>query len=347
MLISCVLLLGCGQDESSEEMGPDFSRIDVHTTGVDLITSNSAVVHGEIDTGGQNLGFMFNGVCYSSTSMTPTLQNGDYEIITASNVEEVNVELKDLKPATTYYCRLYCGVGLKVVYSNDVIRFTTLSDDNTGGGGAGIQYSTVADIDGNVYKTVKIGNQWWMAENLRVKHYRTGDNVFFVEDWDRWSSAYKSYLAGYCYFEPQKKDWEKLGLLYNWYAASNSNNIAPKGWRVPSEQDWQILLDELGYYWAKPEPTAHKLMGKGVEYWEAPNLATNTTGFSVLPGGIREENGSYWGEGVRAAYWASTDYSNYSGDALWFVHNHTDEDEVSLTISNKMKGLSIRCVKED
>ena len=107
---------------------------------------------------------------------------------------------------------------------------TTFSDD------------TLKDIDGNVYKTVKIGNQWWMTENLKVIHYRNGDKIPCLTDDDEWDQSTRAY----CYYNNDTTNVEIYGRLYNWFAVNDSRKIAPEGWHVPTDEEWQELVDYLG-----------------------------------------------------------------------------------------------------
>ncbi|MBN1766023.1 MAG: fibrobacter succinogenes major paralogous domain-containing protein [Sedimentisphaerales bacterium] len=99
----------------------------------------------------------------------------------------------------------------------------------------------VKDIDGNTYKTIKIGNQIWMAENLKVKHYGNGDSISnIIDNWRRISE-------GSCWVYNLKDNYFSLyGLLYNWYAVTDTRNIAPAGWHVPSVEEFNTLVDYLG-----------------------------------------------------------------------------------------------------
>ena len=103
-------------------------------------------------------------------------------------------------------------------------------------------HDSVTDIDGNVYKTAKIGNQWWMAENLRVTHYRNGDKIPNLSGDEEWDNA----NGAYCCYNNDSANIAKYGMLYNWFAVADSRNIAPEGWHVPTDEEWQVLVDYLG-----------------------------------------------------------------------------------------------------
>lgn len=103
--------------------------------------------------------------------------------------------------------------------------------------------TSVTDEDGNVYKTVKIGNQLWMAENLRTTHYRNGDIIWNLTDGNTWGNTT---TGAWCKYENNYNNGSKYGYLYNWYAVSDSRNLAPKGWHIPTDYEWQKLVDFLG-----------------------------------------------------------------------------------------------------
>jgi uncharacterized protein (TIGR02145 family) len=141
--------------------------------------------------------------------------------------------------------------------------------------------NTVKDIDGNTYCTIKIGTQIWMVENLRVTHYQNGElipNITSVSEWGGLTSG------GYCDFNNESEIGKIYGHLYNFYAASDKRNIAPKGWHVATYADWDLLTKNSS------SNTVDKLKEKGVKHWYPPNSsATNESGFTALPGAYRGE----------------------------------------------------------
>ena len=159
------------------------------------------------------------------------------------------------------------------------------------------EYGMVRDIDGSEYKTIVIGNQTWMAENLRVTHYRNGDpipNVTGNEEWSRLTTG------AYCnYNNTTNPDTiATYGRLYNWYAAIDSRKIAPEGWRVATAEDWDTLVNYLGGY----RVAGRKLKEAGGFHWDwVINYSDdNSSGFTALPGGWRfytqsTEKLSYYG----------------------------------------------------
>lgn len=161
-----------------------------------------------------------------------------------------------------------------------------LPDDDTSG--------IVYDIDGNEYKTVKIGNQIWMAEKLRVTRFRNGDGITYAIS----NSAWMGYSNGaYCAYNNNESTANTYGYLYNWYALNDYRKIAPEGWRVPTDDDWKELEMEIGMSQEatnsmlfRGSPVGSKLAGKA-DLWGNGKLVNNSafgeSGFSAIPAGIR------------------------------------------------------------
>ncbi len=194
--------------------------------------------------------------------------------------------------------------------------------------------STVTDIDGNVYKTVQIEDQIWMAENLKVTHYRNGDAIPNFTD-----AAIEWVIPGaYCNYDKDANNATTYGRLYNWYAVNDSRNIAPEGWHVPSDAEWKTLLNYLG----GDDVAGGKMKETGTAHWNSPNTgATNESGFSALPGGAHDYNSYYESMGTNAGFWSSTEYD--SGNAWYQVLSH-NYSEVHRSDYDKRNGFSVRCV---
>jgi len=209
----------------------------------------------------------------------------------------------------------------------------------------GYETGTVTDIDGNVYKTIKIGNQWWMAENLRVTHYRNGDAIpnkkkgksflgFGDSGWDELKTG------AYCNYDNDPKYVQTYGRLYNWYAISDHRNIAPEGWHVPTDEEWQTLIDFLG----GNSVAGGKMKERGTTHWSSPNKgATNQSKFSSLPSGYRDDNGSFGFIRDRAYYWSATktNKGNAWGISLYFYRSDAGHHPFK-----KQYGFSVRCVRD-
>ena len=198
---------------------------------------------------------------------------------------------------------------------------------------------TVTDVDGNVYKIVTIGTQTWMAENLKTTKYRNGDPINYVTDGKAWSSLTE---GAYCYCNndeaTNKKDY---GALYNWHAVNDIRNLAPEGWHIPTDAEWEILTTYLGGL----DNAGGKLKEKGILHWVSPNTnATNENGFTALPGGSRAGSASlFYDFGHIGSWWSSTD-SGALG--VWNRSMSFYYSGVFRGAYSKQNGFSVRCVKD-
>jgi uncharacterized protein (TIGR02145 family) len=208
--------------------------------------------------------------------------------------------------------------------------------------------STVSDIDGNVYQTVKIGDQWWMMENLKVTHYRNGDPIPNVTEDGPWSGIS---TGAYCDYDNDPANAEIYGRLYNWFAVDDARNIAPEGWHVPSDAEWKQLEMYLGMSQAEADGTGWRGTDEGgmlketcITHWNPPNTgATNESGFSALPAGSRYAYGYYRNMGSYAAFWCSTGHHSH---AAWFRLLAYDNSQIGLDSHGRVYGMSVRCVRD-
>jgi uncharacterized protein (TIGR02145 family) len=214
-----------------------------------------------------------------------------------------------------------------------------------------IETGKVTDIDGNVYKTKKIGNQWWMAKNLKVTHFSDGTEIELVESTLQWINLDLTQSA-YCYFANSSSNGDEYGALYNWSAAmngaintndnsSNIQGVCPVGWHIPRASEWEELFNYLG----GKDNAGLKLKEVGTEHWSEPNLlATNESGFTALPGGARSATGNFSSSlSALAYYWSATlgpDSTYVKRYELFY--NYTG---VKTTIVDKNSAISVRCVK--
>jgi uncharacterized protein (TIGR02145 family) len=197
--------------------------------------------------------------------------------------------------------------------------------------------SLVEDIDGNVYKTVQIGTQVWMAENLKVSRYRNGDSIPNIKEITQWRNLV---TGAYCDYNNESANSVTYGRLYNWFTLTDSRNIAPTGWHVPTITELKTLDDYLG----GSTIAGGKLKETGTIHWNSPNTgATDESGFSALPAGARFGNGLFSDIGNFIVLWASTEHSTTYGSAYRIDYN----SNVSiLGYGTKQNGLSVRCLKD-
>jgi len=203
------------------------------------------------------------------------------------------------------------------------------------GGFTGIQSHTLKDIDGNEYKTITIGTQVWMAENLKTTKYNDGTDIPLVTDDKQW----QKYEPAFCWYNnDEAENKNKYGALYNWYVV-NTNKLCPNGWHVTSSDELRSLV----IFSAMDTITGGKLKETGTVHWRIPNKgATNETGFTALPGGLRQYSGEFIYLGEQGTLWISSEENNYIGRG-WILT--FDDSRVNPNWPSKRDGLSVRCLK--
>ena len=201
---------------------------------------------------------------------------------------------------------------------------------------------SIKDYDGNEYKTVRIGGQVWMAENLRASHYQDGSKI-----------------EGSFLYSKKDKATEKYGRFYTWNAAIDERSICPEGWKIPSDQDWQQLEESLGM--ASEEIKKSGWRGKNHEglflkakqnntlLAEYKEKGVNKFGFTARAAGVRTPLGFAVGRNNYADFWTSTEKSKTKAinrSLVWLLAN-PNKGKIFRSSLNKSWGMSIRCIKVD
>ncbi len=316
------------------------SFISLSTNPIIEVAYNSAVGGGNITNDG-GYAITARGVCWSKVQ-NPTI--GDDHTIDGSGIGTFTSQMKCLDEQSTYYVRSYATNIERTVYG-DQRSFTTgpcpiaFNPDLT--------YGTVTDIDGNCYKTIQIGDQTWMAENLKTTRYNDGSIIPNLTDAYQWVVITNE---AYCwYLNDQNTYMNTYGALYNWYAVNNGS-LCPEGWHVSSNEEWSVLLEYLG----GADIAGGKLMETGINHWESTlSEITNETGFTALPGGyITGEPHSPYGphadfgyESIFGYWWTSTGYSLSTAFSRSIIAAYTSirtHSDLGLRW-----GFSVRCVKDN
>lgn len=211
---------------------------------------------------------------------------------------------------------------------------------------------TITDYNGNVYNTVQIGNQCWMKENLQARNYRNGTTIPIIVNDTSWCGLSS---GARCWYNNDSFTYAKTyGALYNWYAVDNNNGICPTGWHVPSDLEWKSMEIYLGMTLSDADSTdlrgtveGCKLKEAGTLHWNSPNTgATNSSGFSALPGGLRwgyPNMGYFAGSGEGGNWWTST--AEEPG-LVWYRSLDYINSGIFRFSSYVKFGYSVRCVRD-
>jgi uncharacterized protein (TIGR02145 family) len=243
--------------------------------------------------------------------------------------------LSGLAPSTRYYARAFATVDLGTAYGNEVSFTIPQPCPGT---------PTVTDVDNNTYATVQIGTQCWTHSNLKVSKYRNGDNISNITDNTAWSQTDMTSTGAWCNYNNDAANDALFGKLYNWYAVNDSRGLCPTGWHVPSDGEWTTLTDFLG-----GESVAGGLMKSTATQptpggWIVPNTgATNSSGFTGLPGGGRDSGGGFRDLGNFGYWWSSSDAGSGSAWSRFLVYYYASAYRGS---SYPRNGFSVRCARD-
>lgn len=192
---------------------------------------------------------------------------------------------------------------------------------------------TVTDIEGNHYNTIRICDQTWLKSNLNVSHYRNGDQIPQVQDPAQWANLT---TGAWCYYENNSANGTVYGKLYNWYAINDPRGLAPEGWHVPSDEEWTTLTTCLG-----GESLAGVKM-KATTGWISNPEATNSSGFTGLPGGFRLSDATFGDIDHYGTWWSST---QYDGTNAWRRSINDVNGNVHRSYNPNRNGMAVRCIK--
>lgn len=324
------ILMGC---ETEDQVLPKVFTIPPHE-----ITRYSAQSGGEVVQEGTHP-VMTRGVCWNSfgqpTIMEDTTLNGQGPGTFQSN-------MLGLLPNITYFVRAYSISSAGIAYGEEQsFRTNTIPEYLN----SQLHYEQITDRDGNYYYTIVIGQQVWMAQNLRTTRFANGDRIDHVPDY--WVG---NHLAAWCYPNNNRELDMDYGKMYNGYAALDPRNPCPNGWHVPVQEDWQVLSNFLG----GDELAGGKLKSNGKShlsqsFWTNSQISiSNESGFSALPGGSRNPNGFFSGilfnEEIFPGFghlgvWWSAD----AGSRLLYFH---ENNFYSNSIPHKTAAYCIRCIKD-
>jgi uncharacterized protein (TIGR02145 family) len=295
----------------------------ISTTSISNITPTSATGGGNIISDG-NPPISSRGVVWNTTP-NPTVES--YLGMTNEGIGtgSFTSEITGLIPGTTYYTKAFATSQLSTIYGNEV-SFSAVG--------------SVTDIDGNEYEIVLIGDQVWMAENLKTGTYNNGTVIPKVTDDTDW---FNLSTGAHAWYGNSEVNFNTYGALYNWFAVE-TGNLCPAGWHVPGDDEWTVLADFLG----GKEIAGGKLKAIS-DLWKNPNEgATDETGFTALPGGGREEWGTYFNMEYSGNWWSADEYSSGSNYAFFRAVSYFDTSlGRNASGYHKKSGFSVRCLMND
>ena len=246
----------------------------------------------------------------------------------------------NLLPLTTYYVRAYATNTEGTSYGSQV-SFTSVQAFNAIEFNNSLTYGTVQDIEGNPYKTIQIGTQMWMAENLKTTRFNNGTailNLTSDTEWDAEDGSVGHTDAAYCWYDNNEAICKSIfGALYNWNAV-NTGNLCPTNWHVPTSTEWMTLITYLGGI----NIAGNELKETGVSHWPSPNDgADNATGFTALAGGFRMPGALCAWIGFTGFWWSS---SEGGITEAWNINLNPGSGYVGTGNNPKKNGFSVRCV---
>ena len=320
-VFTALLLFACFSCKQEHEDIPV-----VTTTQVTGITQISAYGGGNIVSDGSSA-VVSKGICWSIHDNPDTTANKSF-----SKSGNFICKLTGLNSNTTYYVRAFATNNSGIGYGK-VLIFSTKP---------GIYAGTVTDIDNNTYNTVKIGNQIWMEENLKTTTFNDGTPIPYVEPDSLWNPFF---AAAYGIYADSEKVYKDIyGAIYNWHCVG-TNKLCPVGWHVPSDSEWQVLVDYLG----GDIEAGGKLKEAGTSHWFSLNTgATNESGFSALPGGWRGDDAAFTKAGAYGYWWSSTRRAEgYPSDNFcWGRFLFHESKRIYRYYDWEGLGFSVRCVKD-
>ena len=311
-----------------------LTQATITTDTITSITIVSAQLYGTItNTGGASI--TDKGFCWD-TKTNPSLASSHKSGGTVD--DSLSAIIGGLLPGTTYYVRSYATNSQGTSYGNE-LSFTTRILEGISFNPE-LTYGSVSDLEGNVYKTIIIGTHTWMAENLKATKYNNGDIIgttipstldISQENEPKYQWAYdgnETLVSAY-------------GRLYTYYAVSDSRNVCPEGWHVPSDEEWRMLRDFLG----GEIPAGGSLKESSLAHWFDPNTAaTNETGFTALPGGYRNNIYGFSNLGFYGYWWSSTYYDITSG---WAWSMEYSNGNILSGRGFDLHGISVRCLMDN
>lgn len=203
----------------------------------------------------------------------------------------------------------------------------------------------VKDIDGNTYKTVKIGGQEWMAENLKVSRFRNGDEIPQAKSKREWATAGQARQAIWCFYEFNSEYGKEFGKLYNWYAVNDIRGLAPQGFHVPNKKEFEVLLSTTGESNVKGDLPADRL--KESTGWNNPvHNGNNITGFSAVANGRVNTQPHFWHSKSECNWWMANKFPMNQAYSISLWHDCMGSRISVYHFHKRNEGLAVRCIED-
>lgn len=325
-----LLFVRCTQD-------PKLSLPKISITGVNSVSETTALIGAEIVDNDGGL-IVSCGVCWDSLPNATIMSS---KTVDSTTTDRLSSFIKGLKRNKLYYLRAYATNSTGTSYSEEVSFKTT---------------DRISDIDGNEYRTVKIGNQLWLADNLRTTKFNDGSTIPNVTNHNQWISLN---TAGYCWYLNNSDFKNPFGGIYNWHAV-NSGKLAPTGWHVPTSEEWNELFHFLAthdYGYKGDTSMIAKALADSAyfdilpPFWpsfegspESDASENNRSGFSGISNAIRDQSDDFIEMGYYCIWWSSTSIGSQIAISRGFLR---DSVHVFDLHSPMIDGLSVRCVKDN
>jgi len=290
-----------------------------------------AILNGSVNAGNLLTKITFE---YDLTTDYSHIVHPNLDSIVGTIYTAISSNLSGLSSNTTYHYRVKAVNALGTTYGSDETFTTTTDEKSDIVFNPAKTYGTLNDIDNNTYKTIHVGAQTWMAENLRTTRFNDNSLIPLVISSTVWAGLS---TPAFCFYN---NDSVSYGALYNWYAIS-SGKLCPSGWHVPSDGEWTALTTYLG----GDSISGGNIKETGTTHWLTPNTsADNLSGLSALPSGFISSYGTFNNIRRTAYFWSSTEFNTVDAYYRFILYNYS---EMVRNNSSKLGGLSVRCIKDN